>query len=111
MFTGMKKHGKGSVVHISAVFGPFCHIFCGRDLLNGILQTFIESPISETVIWEMHRRGGSSFFENVENLMEVSRMVKIIQKKSFVSEIIVSVLVALNCLYKEENTSHCQSMC
>ena len=33
-----------------------------------------------------------------------------IEKKSFVSEIIVSELVALNCPYKEENTSHRQSM-
>ena len=31
-------------------------------------------------------------------------------KKTFVSEIIVSELVALNFLYKEENTSYRQSM-
>ena len=33
-----------------------------------------------------------------------------IEKKSFGSEILVSELVALNCLYKEDNTSHRQSM-
>ena len=33
-----------------------------------------------------------------------------IGKKSFVSEIIVSELVALNCLHKEENTCHRQSV-
>ena len=33
------------------------------------------------------------------------------EKKSFVSEISVSELVALNCLYKEENTCHRQSVC
>ena len=33
------------------------------------------------------------------------------EKKSFVSEIKVSGLVALNSLYKEENTCHRQSMC
>ena len=33
------------------------------------------------------------------------------EKKSFVSEIKVSELVALNCLYKEENTCHRQYMC
>ena len=32
------------------------------------------------------------------------------EKKSFVSELIVSELVALNFPYKEENTSHRQSM-
>ena len=33
------------------------------------------------------------------------------QKKTFVSQLIVSELVELNCLYKEENTCHRQSMC
>ena len=33
-----------------------------------------------------------------------------IEKMSFISEIIVSELVALNFPYKEENTSHRQSM-
>ena len=33
------------------------------------------------------------------------------EKKSFVSEKIVSELVALNCHHKEENTCHRQSMC
>ena len=37
-------------------------------------------------------------------------MQRKIAKKSFVSEIIVSELVALNFQYKEENTSHRQSM-
>ena len=34
-----------------------------------------------------------------------------IEKKLFVFEIIASKLIALNCLYKEENTSHQQLMC
>ena len=37
-------------------------------------------------------------------------MQRIIQKKFFFSEKIVSELVALNCPYKEDNTSHRQSM-
>ena len=37
-------------------------------------------------------------------------MQRKIEKKFFVSEIIVSELVALNCVYKEDNTSHRQSM-
>ena len=62
MFTGMNKYGRGSVLQISTVFVPFCHVFCGRDNLNVIIQTFIESTFSETVIWEIHRLSGSSFF-------------------------------------------------
>ena len=37
-------------------------------------------------------------------------MQRKIEKKSFVSEILVSELVALNWLYKEDNTSIRQSM-
>ena len=43
--------------------------------------------------------------------MEISKMGRKIEKKSFVSEIIVSELVAINCLYKEGNTCHPHSMC
>ena len=62
MFKGMNKHGKGSVIQISTVFGPLCNLFCGKDLLKGILQTFIESPFSEMVIWKIDRLWGSNFF-------------------------------------------------
>ena len=39
------------------------------------------------------------FFENVQNLDQISKMKKKIQKMIFVFEIIASELVALNCLY------------
>ena len=42
---------------------------------------------------------GHLFFENVQNLMQISKMKRKIEKKSFVFEIIVSELIALNCLY------------
>ena len=38
-------------------------------------------------------------------------MQRKIQKKSFVSEIIVSELLPLNSLYKENNTCHRRSVC
>ena len=38
-------------------------------------------------------------------------MKKKIQKKFFVFEIITSELVALNCLYQEQNTCHRDSVC
>ena len=49
--------------------------------------------------------------ENVQNLIVISKMQRKIQKKSFVSQIIVSELVALNILYKEDNNCHRRSMC
>ena len=54
---------------------------------------------------------GQVFLENVQNLMYISKMRREMEKKFFVSEIIVSELVALNCLYSEENTCHWESMC
>ena len=42
---------------------------------------------------------GHLFFENVLNLMQISKMQKKSQKKLFVLEVIASELVALNCLY------------
>ena len=39
------------------------------------------------------------FFENVGNLMQISKMQEKIDKKFFVFKIIASELVALNCLY------------
>ena len=38
-------------------------------------------------------------------------MKKKIEKKFFVFEIITSELVALNCLYQEQNTYHRDSLC
>ena len=43
--------------------------------------------------------------------MQISKMEKKIEKKLFIFEIIASELVALNCVYYEENTSYQQSMC
>ena len=54
---------------------------------------------------------GHLFFENVLNLMQISKMQEAIDKKVFVFEIIASKFVALNCLSSEENTCHQQSMC
>ena len=47
--------------------------------------------------------------ENVQNLMWTPKMQIKIDKKSFVSEIILSELVTLNRLSMEENTCHHQS--
>ena len=58
----------------------------------------------------MHRLGESSFFRECSKSNADLENERKIKKDSFVSEIIVSELVALNYLYKEDNTSHRQSM-
>ena len=42
---------------------------------------------------------GHLFFENAQNLMFILEMPSKIEKNNFLSEIIVSELVAINCLY------------
>ena len=39
------------------------------------------------------------FLKNVQNLMQISGMQRNVGKRSFVSEIVVSELAALNCVY------------
>ena len=62
MLTVINKSGKGSVLDIGTVFGAIFHVACGRVLWNVTFQTFIQSPFSECVIWEIHSLWGSSFF-------------------------------------------------
>ena len=49
--------------------------------------------------WNKISYEGHPFFENVGNLMKISKMQEKIHKKVFVFETIASELVALNCLY------------
>ena len=52
-----------------------------------------------SVISEIQKLLGSSFFENVRNLKQIRKIQKKIEKRSFVSEINASELFALNCVY------------
>ena len=51
------------------------------------------------------------FFQNVQNLRYISKMQQKIEKKFFVSQIIASELVSLNCHYEEQDTFRPQPMC
>ena len=111
MFTGMNKYDKSTVVQLSTVFGLFCQFFFEETSKTAFYrhlstQLFRRQSFGKYIGYEGHL-----FFENVLNLMQISKMQRKSEKKTFVSQIIVAELVALNCLYKEENTSHRQSMC
>ena len=56
-------------------------------------HVFRSAQIRKEISYEGHL-----FFSNVENLMEISKMQEKTEKKLFVLEIILSELVALNCL-------------
>ena len=62
MLTVINKSGKAAVLHIGTVFGPVFHVVCGRVLWNVTLQTFIQSPFSESVISQIYSLWGSSVF-------------------------------------------------
>ena len=64
MFAVINKYGKGAAALIATMFGPVYHVACGRLLWNWIFQTFIQSPFLESVISEIHRPLGWSFFAN-----------------------------------------------
>ena len=59
----------------------------------------MQARFSESVIQDLHELLGSSFFENVQNLNQISDIVGKIMKKIFVFELIASDLVALNSHY------------
>ena len=71
--------------------------------VKGSLETGLFGHISTHVFRSAYFRKeisyeGHLFFENVLNLMQISKMQEKIDKKIFVFEIIASELVALNCL-------------
>ena len=76
------------------------------DFLDNYLTTY-----SESVNAEIQNLSGSSFFSNCSKFNLNFKKAAKIQKKFFVSEIIASELVSLNCLYEEEDTCHRQPMC
>ena len=71
--------------------------------VKGSFETGLFGHISSHVFRSAYFRKeisyeGHLFFENVLNLMQISKMQEKIDKKIFVFEIIASELVALNCL-------------
>ena len=95
----INEYGKGAAVEIDSVFRPVYHVeramgHLKRDFLDIYLTTFLGSVISEIdKLWE------SSFFENIQNLMQIWKMHTKIPKKFFVFSTNASELFRLNCLY------------
>ena len=97
-FIMMNQYGKGAGVKIELVFWPVYHVACRGFLSNGRFYTFIQPRLLRSVISEIQKLWGSSFLENVWNLMQIWKMEKKILKKCYVFEINASELFALNCL-------------
>ena len=65
-----------------------------QDFLHIDLTPFLESVISE-----IQNLPGHVFFQNVQDLIYISKMQQKIEKKFYVFEIIASQFVSLNFLY------------
>ena len=91
--------------------GPFTMILVEGSSETGLFRHLSNHLFQESIISEIHRRSGSSFFWKCSKFNKSSEKQRKNEKKFFVSEILVSELVALNCLYQKENPFHQQSIC
>ena len=97
-FTMITRAGKSALTKIESVFQIVYHESCRDVLSNGSVETFIYARLSWSVISEIHKPWGSSFFENVRNLMQIRKTKKKIEEKCFLFEIKAFELFAFTCL-------------
>ena len=97
-FTMITQDDKGALIKIESVFRTVHHVACREVLSNGSFSAFIQARLSWLVISEIHKLWGSSFFENIRNLMQIRKTQKKIQKKWLLFEINASELFAFPCL-------------
>ena len=90
--------------------GSFAMFFLKRPLKRHFTEFYLLTFFGDGNLRTTSAMRVIFFFENVQRLMEISKMQRKSEKKTFVSQVKVSELVALNFFYKEENTSHRQSM-
>ena len=66
---------------------------------TGLIGHISRHVFRSALFWKEISYEGHPFFENVGNLMQISKMQEKIDKNFFVFKIIASELVALNSLY------------
>ena len=98
-FTVITRAGKSARIKIESVFRTVYLDACRDVPSNGSVETFIWARLSWSVISEIHKLWGSSFFENVRNLIQIRKTPKTIEKKSLVFERNASELFAFTCFY------------
>ena len=98
-FTVITRAAKSGLIKIESVFRNLYLDACREVLSNGSVETFIWARLSWSVTSETHKLWGSSFFENVGNLIQMRKMYKTFQKKSLVFETNPSELFAFTCFY------------
>ena len=79
--------------------GPFAMFFLKRPLKRHFTDIYLLTFFGDGNLGNKSGMRVIFFFQNVQNLMWISEIVRKIHKKSFVFQIIISVLVALICFY------------
>ena len=72
----INKYGEGIAMQISQVFGLVYRVTCWRVLWKRSFLTFIWARLSQSTILEIYKLWGSSFFQNVRNLIYISKRQK-----------------------------------
>ena len=80
-------------------FFPFTMLFVEGHSEGGFFRHLSNHLFRTLQFREYTGYEGHLFFENAKNLIQVSEMRRKIEKKFFFSEIIVSELIPLNCVY------------
>ena len=99
LFTVITQAGKSALIKIESVFRTVYQDACREVFWNGSVETFLWAPLSWSVISRIHKLWGSSFFENVRNLMQIWKTKKKIEEKCIVFEIKASELFAFTSPY------------
>ena len=91
-------------LRLKQCFGPFTTLPVKGCSEMGLFRHL--PHLSKSVISEIHKLWRSSFFENVQNLMQIWKIQKKCKKNFFWDKCIW--IFTLNCLYQEENTFYPQ---
>ena len=103
--------GKLLSFRLEQCFGPFTMLFFAENSETGLFRIYL---ITFLGVGKVKNTSAIRFIFSLKIFKIESRLSKCakrIGKKCFVSEIIASEDVAINCQYKEQNTCHRQSMC
>ena len=75
-FTVITRAGKSTLIKTESVFQTVFLDACRDVLSNGSVETFIWARLSWSVISEIHKLWGLSFFEHVQNLIQIRKTHK-----------------------------------
>ena len=99
-FTVINIYGQGGVIQISVVFGRVYHVACQTFVWNRtFLDIYLTTFFGARNFANTSAMRGIFYFENVQTLIEISKIQRKIEKNLFVFHIIAFELAFLICLF------------